>query len=260
MKFRLLNLLVLFSLLASLMGAAIPAYGANSSYTSNSTGRTGINFQIDVPYVQIRPVTASLGLNETQTFSATVSGATSEGVTWSVVSGGGTINADGEYTAPSTLPTPPRAVIRATDTTDSTLYAEATIYLSGGLAGGYLGEPIMVNPQDGGKVISADMNGDGLADLVRLSSYHSEGDIVVALSNGDSFTELPAVEPGFPTAYQIYQGFYRDLTAGDMDGDGDLDIVATANQAGSNNGGLCVLLNDGTGKLTAGPLLPLGDN
>jgi hypothetical protein len=61
--------------------------------------------------VSVTPLTASLLLGTTQTFTPTVTGATNTDVSWSVngVPGGtvltGTINTDGIYTAPQILPT-----------------------------------------------------------------------------------------------------------------------------------------------------------
>lgn len=57
--------------------------------------------------LSVSPATVSLGIGETQIFTATVTGSTNTGVTWSVQEGtaGGVINANGQYTAPSTIGT-----------------------------------------------------------------------------------------------------------------------------------------------------------
>jgi hypothetical protein len=52
--------------------------------------------------VQVLPASASLQTGQSQTFAATVDGAASTAVTWSVLeAGGGTVTAGGTYTAPS---------------------------------------------------------------------------------------------------------------------------------------------------------------
>ena len=70
------------------------------------------------------PASASLLLGNTQTFSATVTGAADTTVSWSVnaIAGGtpltGTITAAGVYTAPADLPLAPAVQITATSNSD----------------------------------------------------------------------------------------------------------------------------------------------
>ena len=84
--------------------------------------------------VQLTPATATLQVNGTQTFSATVSGTTKTAVTWSVVGGNsnGTIMAGlgpgvGLYTAPAALPNPPQVTVMATSQADPTKSGTATV-------------------------------------------------------------------------------------------------------------------------------------
>jgi hypothetical protein len=87
--------------------------------------------------VVVSPSTASLVVGGTQQFSATVSGTSNQGVTWSVnnVTSGnstvGTISAQGVYTAPAVLPASGSQVtVGAASVADSTKTASATVSLS----------------------------------------------------------------------------------------------------------------------------------
>jgi len=74
--------------------------------------------------VTVTPAQADVLVNQTQQFTATVSGTTDQRVTWSVIPGGfgifvpGTINATGLYTAPSNADQPPFETVKATSVAD----------------------------------------------------------------------------------------------------------------------------------------------
>lgn len=76
--------------------------------------------------VTVTPATATIRAGGNEAFAATVSGLTNNTVTWSVnsIDGGnssvGTIDANGMYTAPATLPTPNTVTVTATSTDDTT--------------------------------------------------------------------------------------------------------------------------------------------
>jgi hypothetical protein len=74
--------------------------------------------------VSIAPATASLTPSGTQSFTASIDGTPSVLVTWSITSGGGTVNSSGTYTAPSAGST--TAIVRATSNASAS-YAEATV-------------------------------------------------------------------------------------------------------------------------------------
>jgi YD repeat-containing protein len=86
--------------------------------------------------VTISPTSAVLFPTQTQQFTATVSGTTTPSVTWSVngIVGGnatiGTILAAGLYTAPTTVPSPPTLTVTATNASDPTFFASATVVLA----------------------------------------------------------------------------------------------------------------------------------
>ena len=82
--------------------------------------------------VSVSPSTASVSAGQTLQFSATVTGTTNTGVTWSVLGGGpGTISASGLYTAPGTVTGTQSATIVATSQASSTVSGRATVTLSG---------------------------------------------------------------------------------------------------------------------------------
>ena len=76
--------------------------------------------------VQVTPSTASLQPGSAQQFSATVTGGSSSGVTWSAT--GGTVSSTGLYTAPAT---PGTYTVQATSTADTSKSGSATITVLG---------------------------------------------------------------------------------------------------------------------------------
>ena len=97
-----------------------------------SSGKTGSGGGSN-PGVAISPSGANVRIGSTQSFSATVTGAANNAVTWSVndMVGGdattGTISTSGMYSAPATLPNPNSVTIKAVSTSDSSLSATATV-------------------------------------------------------------------------------------------------------------------------------------
>lgn len=84
-----------------------------------------------VPTIQVtvNPSSANLTVSQSQQFSATVTGTTLTGVTWSVVQGvgGGTITQTGLYTAP---PTPGTYTVRATSVANPNRWGEASVFVT----------------------------------------------------------------------------------------------------------------------------------
>jgi len=83
--------------------------------------------------ITLAPAPSFIQLGSTQSFSATVSGTTNTAITWSVngIAGGnssvGTISADGIYTAPAALPSPPTVTIRAASAADPSAVVDAHV-------------------------------------------------------------------------------------------------------------------------------------
>lgn len=82
--------------------------------------------------VSVNPSSASLIANQQQQFSATVTGTSATAVTWSVMSGAGSISSAGLYTAPSSIATQQSVIVKATLNSDSTKFDTAAITLNPG--------------------------------------------------------------------------------------------------------------------------------
>jgi hypothetical protein len=78
----------------------------------------------------VAPASVSLTNNQTQLFSATVTGSGNTAVNWSISPQTGTIDATGLYTAPATITGSPKITVTATSAADSTKSATASITLS----------------------------------------------------------------------------------------------------------------------------------
>ena len=104
-----------------------PAPGSNVSKPIGAEIK-GIN-------IQVTPSTGLLRSGTQQVFAASVTGATNTGVTWSVngVDGGndtvGTIVGNGNYLAPTIIPSPNAIIVTATSVEDSTASGNAAITL-----------------------------------------------------------------------------------------------------------------------------------
>ena len=121
-------LVVLCACLSIIFIAGCGTASSGKSGGSGSGSGGGSN-----PGVAISPTGANVRIGATQSFSATVTGAPNNDVTWSVndMVGGdattGTINASGMYSAPATLPNPNSVTVKAVSTSDSSLSATAIV-------------------------------------------------------------------------------------------------------------------------------------
>ncbi len=79
--------------------------------------------------VQVSPATASLGANQTQQFTATVSNSSNTAVTWSTSPSLGTVSSTGLYTAPSAFAGQQMVTVTATSVADPTKSASASVTL-----------------------------------------------------------------------------------------------------------------------------------
>lgn len=79
--------------------------------------------------ISVSPATVSLGVSQTQNFSAAVRGIANSGVTWSPSPAVGTISASGLYTAPSSIPVTQTIVITAASVANPAIFGTATVVL-----------------------------------------------------------------------------------------------------------------------------------
>lgn len=88
--------------------------------------------EIDGPQIIVTPDSATLNSGQEQQFAATIKNidmADVGAIRWRVVSGSGTIDTDGLYTAPAPIYTPSEVVVRADSTLVSTLFTYANVSL-----------------------------------------------------------------------------------------------------------------------------------
>ena len=135
----------------SLSAGAIGTIDSTSGlYTAPSTGTTPASFTVTATPQTGAPATASITIPavgvsvspnttvnlwptvagwpaQTQAFTATVSNATNTAVNWSVSSGGGSIDANGNYTAPATVPNPAMVTVTATSVADPSKSGPGTV-------------------------------------------------------------------------------------------------------------------------------------
>lgn len=117
-------------LLVSLLAMALASCGTASKSTSPPTQTPPASIS-----VAVSPATANIRAGSSYTFSAAVTGSSNTSVTWSVNStpGGnstiGTINSSGNYTAPSTLPSPNTISVTASSAADSTKSSSSAVTL-----------------------------------------------------------------------------------------------------------------------------------
>ncbi|GJM36014.1 MAG: hypothetical protein DHS20C18_50150 [Saprospiraceae bacterium] len=98
-----------------------------------------------------------------------------------------------------------------------------------------------------------DLNGDGLPDIVvARPNTTTDGTIKIFINNGNFFFTTNEIE---------VPGVRHPIDIGDLDGDGDIDIVVGGIGGSSNNTGSRTLINDGNGQFSFGTFLAcLNDN
>ena len=108
--------------------ATPPATAQTVTVTATSTPaptRTGTaTVTVPVLTISVSPTPVNVPTGQNQAFTATVTGSTNTAVTWSVTSGGGTVNGSGLYTAPGATGS---ATVRATSVADPTKFADAAV-------------------------------------------------------------------------------------------------------------------------------------
>ena len=95
-------------------------------------------------------------------------------------------------------------------------------------------------------VAGADLNGDGLVDLVATDAVAETVTVLTAEGVRLQYGAVPTVTP--------VSGVPGGLVVGDFDFDGHLDVAVSRNLAAS----VVILHNDGAGRLEPGPVFPVG--
>jgi hypothetical protein len=90
-------------------------------------GSSGSNFQQQSSVTITGSPPSTIGVGANWQYSAAVSGATNQAVTWSVSANGGTIDANGLYIAPLTIPSPAKVTITATSQANTSQSASTSV-------------------------------------------------------------------------------------------------------------------------------------
>ncbi len=120
-------------------------YVVTATSVADSTQKANAAVTVQLPAgvtVSLSPSSVTLAPGATQPFTAAVSGTSNTAVTWST--SGGTVNASGLYTAPTTLGS---YIVTATSVADTTKSATATVNVSAASGNLALGKPTIASSQ-----------------------------------------------------------------------------------------------------------------
>lgn len=168
------------------------------------------------PAITVTPATATISVGQTQQFTATNPGGGGE--TWSVQSGGGSINGTGLYTAPGTVTT---AVIRGARTANLAQFDDSTVTVAeaqSSIGGGFLGNGDQsVSP--GGSInwrLSVSVNGQA-AQGALVTAEASDPDLILITppiaTSADGTTTVNATVPdGVETGREVTVTFTVDAS------------------------------------------------
>lgn len=159
--------------------------------------------------VTVQPATASVPLGQTQQFTATVTGASSGAVNWSVngVAGGnlvsGTISSSGLYTAPQTLPSPSNVIVTATSQTALSSSGSASVQLQSGIVVSVAPNSANVAPGASAN-FSATVTGAGISSIAvswsvnNVAGGNSTVGTIAATGSDSATYSAPALAPALP--------------------------------------------------------------
>jgi hypothetical protein len=136
--------------------------------------------------------------------------------------------------------------------------SDGAVRLHKGLGEGRFGEPTTLFDLDGDHILIADLDGDGHLDVLAKYCHSREYSVLpppglyLARGRGDGSFE----ETEYQEAANCHVGGDRwQLSASDLDGDGDLDLVTNQGSVG-----LSILPNPGDGRFSAATLLMLEED
>lgn len=175
------------------------ACGRNDA--SNGGAETGAGPEPGQRSVAIEPTTAVLAPSESLQFSATVTGAAAAGLTWSVNEGdaGGTVTADGLYTAPG-IPGTYHVLVALVDEADGALAAVTVMGPGARDSGGASPEP-GAPPAESGRFERVSVGASGAeADGLSLNpSASADGRFVAFISEANNL--VPGDTNGLPDVF-----------------------------------------------------------
>ena len=120
---------------------------------------------------------------------------------------------------------------------DSNNYGLALLRLNA--SGGWTRDSLLDWKARSTHIATADLNGDGLLDIAMIAGNLPVGPALMVWLGQPN--DIPAFEGYYPLL-----GEGRQILTGDVNGDGDTDLVVLGKSPGSDNGGVFVLINQGT--------------
>ena len=166
--------------------------------------------------VVISPGTTTLSPGRQQQFTATVTGSTNGGVTWSIASGTGSIDGGGVYTAPAAIPAETIvAVIRATSIAEPRAIATAVVNVVRGSTPGDTtgtgGKDEVCFERDVMPILRSNCAMSGCHAAPGQEGYVFTSYETIMNSRGDDDDEdEPAIVPGNPGRSELYEKITED--------------------------------------------------
>jgi len=155
--------------------------------------------------VTVQPAAANVLLGQTQQFTATVTGASSTAVNWSVnnIAGGnsilGTISPSGLYTAPQSLPSPSSVTVMATSQAALTASGSASVQIQSGIVVSIAPNSANLAPA-ASAIFSATVTGAGASSLAVSWSVNgvAGGNSTVGIIAATGLDSAMYTAPAFP--------------------------------------------------------------
>ena len=240
----------LISFVTVAVGAAVLALPASAAHA------------VDPPTVRVSPGVSSVVVGGTRQLTAAVANVTDTSVTWSLLRGPGSVSPTGLYTPPAQYPADPVAVLRAESVEAPGVVGDAVVHIASGVPGGAFGAEVPTAHDGGQDADTGDVTGDGVADVVLLENCCNDLKTfrIVTLSwNGSGFTRTATGYQSTVAANGITptNDFVLDLELGDLDEDGDLDVLVPFGSAQAQTWRYQVWRNNGAGAFTPDAKAPV---
>ncbi|HMD97594.1 MAG TPA: hypothetical protein VKM93_09735 [Terriglobia bacterium] len=190
---------------------------ATSVVDTTKSASATVTVQSPVTSISISPLTATVTVGGTQTFTATVSGTTNTQVTWAVnaIAGGnatvGTISASGLYTAPAALPNPSQVTVTASLVVDMTKSVSATVTVQNPVTSISI-SPLTANVTVGGmQTFTATVSGTTNTQVTWAVNGIAGGNATVGTISASGLYAAPAAVPN-PSQVTVTAGLVVDMT------------------------------------------------
>ena len=160
--------------------------------------------------VTVSPATATVAVNGTQQFTATVTGTSNKLVNWSVSGSGcsgsecGAVSSTGLYTAPASAPSPPTVTVKATSAQDVTKYGAATVSITQDLNSRLQGQFVLYGQ-------GFDVTGKMFATITSFVA-DGHGYITNGVQDYNSVAGPPVVKQTYTGTYEVWADGRGEMT------------------------------------------------